>query len=30
MCQYKIKITDAAQVDAELVGWIKHAYESAG
>jgi len=30
MCQYKVKVSDAAQVDAELVGWIKHAYESAG
>lgn len=30
MCNYRVKITDAAQVDAELFAWIKAAYESAG
>jgi hypothetical protein len=30
MCNYKVKVTDIAEVDAELIAWIKHAYESAG
>jgi len=30
MCNYKVKVTDAAEVDAELIAWIKRAYESAG
>jgi hypothetical protein len=30
MCQYKVKVTDAAEVDAELVGWLRRAYDSAG
>jgi Domain of unknown function (DUF5655)/Domain of unknown function (DUF4287) len=30
MCQYNINLTDAAGVDAELLAWIKQAYESAG
>lgn len=30
MCQYKVNLTDAAEVDAELLAWIKRAYESAG
>ena len=30
MCQYKVKVTEAAEVDQELIGWIKQAYESAG
>ncbi len=30
MCQYKVKVTDAGQVDDELVGWIRQAYEAAG
>ena len=30
MCQYKVKLTDATQVDAQLIGWIRAAYESAG
>ena len=29
MC-YKVKVTDAAQVEAELIAWITRAYESAG
>ena len=29
MCNYVVKITDPAQVDAELVTWVKFAYESA-
>lgn len=30
MCQYKVRLTDAAQVDDELLGWIRHAYHAAG
>ncbi len=30
MCQYKVHVTDAAQVDAELIAWIQIAYDSAG
>ena len=30
MCQYKVKLTDAAEVDAELVSWIRRAFDSAG
>lgn len=30
MCNYKVKVTDVAEVDAELMAWIKRAYESAG
>lgn len=30
MCQYKINLTEAKEVDKELIGWIKQAYESAG
>lgn len=30
MCQYKVKVTGADEVDAELIGWVKQAYESAG
>ena len=30
MCQYKVYLTSAAQVDGELIGWIRQAYESAG
>jgi hypothetical protein len=30
MCQYKVKVTDPAQVDAELIRWIRKAYDSAG
>lgn len=29
MCQYKVKLTDAAQVDAELIAWIRTAYDAA-
>lgn len=29
MCQYKVKVTDSGEVDAELITWIKQAYESA-
>lgn len=30
MCNYKVNVTGIADVDAELIGWIKRAYESAG
>lgn len=30
MCNYKVKVTEAAQVDGELIAWIKQAYDSAG
>jgi hypothetical protein len=30
MCQYKVKLTSAAEVDRELVGWLKRAYDAAG
>lgn len=30
MCDYKVKVSDAAEVDAELIGWIRQAYEAAG
>lgn len=30
MCQYKVKITSADEVDDELINWIKIAFESAG
>lgn len=30
MCQYKVKVVDAKEVDAELVSWVRRAYESAG
>lgn len=30
MCQYKVNLTDVADVDAELLAWITRAYESAG
>lgn len=29
MCQYKVKVTEAAEVDKELVGWIRQAYDAA-
>lgn len=30
MCQYKVNVTDAAEVDPELIAWIRQAYEAAG
>ena len=30
MCQYKVKVAGAHEVDAELVGWLRQAYEAAG
>ena len=30
MCTHKIKLTDAVEVDDELISWLRDAYESAG
>jgi hypothetical protein len=30
MCQYKVFLTSAAEVDAALIGWLKQAYAAAG
>jgi len=30
MCQYKVWIDDSAQVDAELLGWLRQAFDAAG
>lgn len=30
MCQYRVKLTSAAEVDRELIAWIKTAFEQAG
>ena len=30
MCNYTVKVTDAREVNRELIAWIKQAYESAG
>jgi hypothetical protein len=30
MCQYKVKVTSVQEVDKELLGWIRKAYDSAG
>jgi len=30
MCQYKVRLSDPGEVDAELVAWLKAAYEAAG
>jgi hypothetical protein len=29
MCNYKVRLGDAKEVDRELVNWIKAAYEAA-
>jgi len=29
MCQYKVKLAAASEVDAELVGWLRQAYDAA-
>jgi len=29
MCNYKVKLSDPAEVDAALIAWLKRAYESA-
>ena len=30
MCNYKVKLTNAKEVDAELIAWIRTAYDAAG
>ncbi|MBM3765690.1 MAG: DUF4287 domain-containing protein [Acidobacteria bacterium] len=30
MCQYKVRLSAVAEVDVELIGWIKTAFDSAG
>jgi hypothetical protein len=30
MCPYKVKLTTAAEVDSELLAWIRRAYDTAG
>lgn len=30
MCNYIVNLTDAKEVDSELIGWLKSAYEQAG
>lgn len=30
MCNYKVKLTDVKEVDAELIAWMRTAYEAAG
>ena len=30
MCNYVVNLTEAQEVDSELMAWIKSAYESAG
>jgi hypothetical protein len=30
MCNFKVKLVDTAEVDGELIAWIKQAYEAAG
>ena len=30
MCNYKVRVADAKEVDAELLGWIRQAYDAAG
>ena len=30
MCQYQVRVTDASEVDAELIAWIRRAYDGAG
>lgn len=30
MCNFRVKLTDATQVDVELIAWVKMAYDAAG
>lgn len=30
MCDYKVKLTDPSEVDEELIGWLKRAFDDAG
>jgi len=30
MCNYKVRLADASEVDAELIAWVRRAYDAAG
>ncbi len=30
MCQYKVRLSDVAEADAELIGWLRAAFDGAG
>jgi len=30
MCNYKVRLSDAGEVDSELIGWVRTAFDSAG
>lgn len=30
MCNYKVKLADVAEVDSQLIGWMRQAYDGAG
>ena len=30
MCDFRVDLTDAAQVDADVVAWLRAAYDAAG
>jgi hypothetical protein len=30
MCNFKVKVTDAGEVDDQLISWVKQAYEASG
>ncbi len=30
MCQYRVKLTSSGEVDPELVGWIRRAFDQSG
>lgn len=30
MCTYKTRVSDVGEVDAELLGWLRRAYDEAG